>query len=122
VYNAHAIGNHVPVGVPSFFSHNLNGRLARLAASFEPRTNLLHPLFVTMLRVQRAAVNCRLIHRAYATASSPHALVFLEHRSGTIDSGSLSALTAATQLGGEVTGLIVGSSSEVEPLVEKAKK
>ena len=33
-----------------------------------------------------------------------------------------SALTAATQLGGEVTGLIVGSASEVEPLIEKAKK
>ena len=60
--------------------------------------------------------------RTYATTTSPHALVFLEHRGGTIDSGSLSALTAAEQLGGKVTGLIVGAPDEVKQAVEKAKK
>lgn len=60
--------------------------------------------------------------RTYATAASPHALVFLEHRAGVIDSGSLSALSAAEQLGGEVSALVVGSSDHVQSVVEKAKK
>ncbi|KAG1878018.1 hypothetical protein DFJ58DRAFT_902930 [Suillus subalutaceus] len=55
-------------------------------------------------------------------AASPHALVFLEHRQGDLDSASLSALTAASQLGGQVTGLVVGSPEEVPSVVEKAKK
>ena len=53
----------------------------------------------------RPALRCQPLSRRYATTSGPHALVFLEHREGTIDSGSLSALTAAQQLGGQVTGL-----------------
>jgi len=60
--------------------------------------------------------------RRYATVPGPHALVFLEHRAGVIDSGSLSALTAAQQLGGQVTGLVVGGPDEVKGVVEKAKK
>ncbi|KAF8910185.1 DHS-like NAD/FAD-binding domain-containing protein [Gymnopilus junonius] len=55
----------------------------------------------------------RAFARTYATAS-PHALVFLEHREGVIAAGSLSALTAAEQLG--------GSSEHVPAVVEKAKK
>ena len=74
-----------------------------------------------MLRT-RAFVCHRAFVRAYATAPSPHALIFLEHRSGDIESSSLSALTAAGQLGGLVTGLIVGGPGEVEGVVEKAKK
>jgi electron transfer flavoprotein alpha subunit len=46
----------------------------------------------------------------------------LEHRSGIIEPGSLSALTAAEQLGGQVTGLIVGGPDEVQGIVDKAKK
>ncbi|KAF7306110.1 putative electron transfer flavoprotein subunit alpha [Mycena chlorophos] len=60
--------------------------------------------------------------RAYSSAPPPHALVFLEHRNGVIDAGSLSALTAAEQLGGQVTGLIVGAPDHVPAVVEKAKK
>ena len=73
-------------------------------------------------------LRCRLpklsaaFRRAYATAHSPHALVFIEQRGGVIDSGSLSALTAAEQLGGSVTGLIVGGPGEVEQAVETARK
>ncbi|OJT06982.1 hypothetical protein TRAPUB_2183 [Trametes pubescens] len=62
------------------------------------------------------------LSRRYATAASPHALVLLEHRAGVIDSGSLSALTAAQQLGGQITGLVVGAPDEVKGVVEKAKK
>ena len=76
-----------------------------------------------MLRSGRLVLKPALaLSRTYATASSPHALVFIEQSGGIIDSGSLSALTAATQLGGEVTGLIVGEPGEVEKAVESAKK
>jgi electron transfer flavoprotein alpha subunit len=60
--------------------------------------------------------------RSYATATSPRTLVYLEHSDGNLESGSLSALTAASQLGGEVTGILVGGSKEVESVLEKAKK
>lgn len=60
--------------------------------------------------------------RSYATATPPHALVFLEHHQGVLDSGSLSALTAAHQLGGKVTGLVIGSEEHVHNIVSKAKK
>ncbi|KAF8639519.1 hypothetical protein AX17_001424 [Amanita inopinata Kibby_2008] len=74
-----------------------------------------------MLRT-RTGIFCRaLLSRSYATPTSPHALVFLEHRNGAIESGSLSALTAATHLGGQVTGLIVGGPEHVQTAVEKAK-
>ena len=74
-----------------------------------------------MLR-PRTSLLSRALARSYATAPSPHALVFLEHRQGDLDSASLSALTAASQLGGQVTGLVVGSPEEVSSVVEKAKK
>lgn len=74
-----------------------------------------------MLRT-RALLRVQSLTKSYATASSPHALVFLEHNQGVIDSGSLSALTAATQLGGRVTGLIVGDSEQVSSVLDKAKK
>ena len=64
----------------------------------------------------------RLIARTYATANSPRALVLLEHKDGAIDSASLSALTAAQQLGGAVTGLVIGSPDQVPAVIERAKK
>lgn len=48
--------------------------------------------------------------------------MFLEHREGVIDNGSLSAVTAAQQLGGQVTGLVVGGPEQVKDVVQKAKK
>jgi electron transfer flavoprotein alpha subunit len=74
-----------------------------------------------MLRT-RALVCHRAFVRAYTTLPSPHALVFLEHRAGAIESASLSALTAAEQLGGRVTGLVVGGPEEVQVIVDQAKK
>ena len=74
-----------------------------------------------MLRTS-AVFRAQILRRSYATAASPHALVFLEHSQGVIDSGSLSALTAATQLGGKVTGLVVGDLEQVNSVLEKAKK
>jgi electron transfer flavoprotein alpha subunit len=76
-----------------------------------------------MIQARSAVIRCRvLLSRSYASAASPHALVFLEHNNDAITSGSLSALTAATKLGGQVTGLLVGSPGQVPNAVEKAKK
>ncbi|KAH9931168.1 electron transfer flavoprotein alpha subunit [Epithele typhae] len=74
-----------------------------------------------MLRL-RSALRAAPLSRRYATAPGPHALVFLEHRDGIIDAGSLSALTAAQELGGQVTGLVIGSPEQVKGVVEKARK
>ncbi len=69
----------------------------------------------------RATVNA-LGSRLYATAGSPHALLYIEHNEGVIEPSALSALTAASQLGGKVTGVVVGAPGQVEGVVEKAKK
>jgi len=74
-----------------------------------------------MLRM-RALLVARTITRNYATATGPHALVFLEHRDGMIDSGSLSALSAARELGGEVTGIVVGGPEQLKEVIPKAQK
>lgn len=74
-----------------------------------------------MLRARSLAF-FRPVTRTYATATNPHALVFLEHRDGAIDSASLSALTAAEKLGGQVTGLVVGSADEVQAVLPNAQK
>ena len=76
----------------------------------------------TMLRARSLVTAHRLFTRAYATARSPHALVFLEHRDGVIEQSSLSALTAAQQLGGSVTGLVVGGPDQVPTVLERAKR
>jgi len=64
--------------------------------------------------------------RCYATTGSPtgaaHALVFVEHDNGSINSGSRSALTAAQSLGGQVSVLIVGNDKCLPGVVEQAKK
>ncbi|KAF8554192.1 electron transfer flavoprotein, alpha subunit [Imleria badia] len=74
-----------------------------------------------MLRVRTAALS-KALARRYSTFPAPHALVFLEHRDGELDSASLSALTAASRLGGKVTGLLAGAPDQVPGVVDKAKK
>ncbi|KAG9094577.1 Electron transfer flavoprotein alpha-subunit [Ceratobasidium sp. 392] len=62
--------------------------------------------------------------RTYATpAGGSHTLLFLEHTNGSVDAASLSALTAAKQLNGKVTALVVGGEEgEVQKVVDEAKK
>jgi electron transfer flavoprotein alpha subunit len=55
-------------------------------------------------------------------ASQLHSLVFIEHRSGKVEGGTLAALSAASELGGKITGLVVGVPGEVAGIVEKVKK
>jgi len=72
--------------------------------------------------VSSATVPSRLI-RGFASASSPiHSLLLIEHRSGQVEGGTLAALTAASELGGKVTGLVFGALEEVEGVVQKVKK
>lgn len=68
------------------------------------------------------ALTSRALSRSFATAPPPHALVFLEHSQGVLESSSLSALTAAEQLGGKVTGLIIGNTEHVNVVLSKAKR
>ena len=66
------------------------------------------------------------LRRSYSTAGSPssaaHALVFVEHNNGSINPGSLSALTAAQNLGGQVSLLIVGNDKSLPGVVDQAKR
>ncbi|KAG6372282.1 DHS-like NAD/FAD-binding domain-containing protein [Boletus reticuloceps] len=74
-----------------------------------------------MFRIRLATLS-KVFARSYATSPSLHALVFLEHRDGELESASLSALTAASRLGGKVTGLIAGAPDQVPSVLDKAKK
>lgn len=62
--------------------------------------------------------------RTFATSSSrlANTLLFLEHKKGEINPASLSALTAASKLGGDVHALVVGKSDEAKAIAEKASK
>ncbi|KAF8444587.1 hypothetical protein L210DRAFT_3620148 [Boletus edulis BED1] len=74
-----------------------------------------------MFRIRPATLS-KVFARSYATSPSPHALVFLEHCDGELESASLSALTAASRLGGKVTGLIAGAPDQVPSVLDKAKR
>ncbi|KAF8315848.1 electron transfer flavoprotein alpha subunit [Clavulina sp. PMI_390] len=83
-------------------------------------------MFSTSLRIasrSRVFSPASTAARSFASSSSPiNSLVLIEHRSGDVEGGTLAALTAASELGGKVTGLVVGSPGEVEGIVEKVKK
>jgi electron transfer flavoprotein alpha subunit len=74
--------------------------------------------------LRRTAYPSARLLRTYATpAGSAHTLLFLEHSQGAIEAASLSALTAAQQLKGTITALVVGGEDEeVQKAVEHAKK
>ena len=55
-------------------------------------------------------------------ASTSSSLLLIEHSGGNIEGGTLSALTAASALGGSVTGLVIGGPEEVKAISEKARK
>lgn len=73
-------------------------------------------------RISAAVPAARVLSSGRRYASQVHSLVFIEHRSGDVESGTLAALTAASELGGKVTGLVVGGPGEVDGIVEKVKK
>ncbi|KDN39913.1 electron transfer flavo protein, alpha subunit [Tilletiaria anomala UBC 951] len=62
--------------------------------------------------------------RSFSSSRSSLAstLLFVEHRKGEINPATLSALTAAQKLGGDVHAAVVGSESEVEGVADKVAK
>ncbi|KAL4402681.1 Electron transfer flavoprotein alpha-subunit [Malassezia pachydermatis] len=72
----------------------------------------------------RAGARAAVPFRTFATSSSRAAntLLFLEHKNGAINPASLSALTAAQKLGGEIHGLVTGRASEAKKVAEEAAK
>ncbi|WFD01560.1 Electron transfer flavoprotein alpha-subunit [Malassezia obtusa] len=62
--------------------------------------------------------------RTFASSSSrlANTLLFVEHKKGEINPASLSALTAASKLGGDVHALVVGKSDEAKSIADKAAK
>lgn len=77
------------------------------------------PLFIMLTRITRATF---LAKRAYATIATPNTLILLEHRDNAIVPATLNAITAAKQLGGNLTGLIVGEQDHVQGVLDKAKR
>lgn len=85
-------------------------------------------LLATSLRAASGLVRPRLPRSAItASALSParvrrllSALAVLEQRDGKLNHGSLSAITAAKQLGGSVHGFVAGSG--IKPVAEEAAK
>lgn len=74
----------------------------------------------------RRAVNTSLLRQArqYATEASamPKTLLFLEHRDGKLNPGSLNALSAAKALGGDVVALVTGDEGGSGKAAEAGKK
>lgn len=73
----------------------------------------------------RAAFSRRAAARCYATEASsatPKVLLFLEHREGKLNPGSLNALSAANTLGGEVVALVTGDEGAAGKAAEASKK
>lgn len=64
------------------------------------------------------------VARSYATEASGaiRTLLFLEHREGKLNPGSLNALTAAAALGGDIVGLVTGDGEGPTKAAEAAKK
>ncbi|WRT65026.1 uncharacterized protein IL334_001967 [Kwoniella shivajii] len=71
----------------------------------------------------RAAVRTsRLSSSAIAQRRLASSLVFLEHKNGKLNDSSLHAVTAAQSLGSETAGIVVGSKSDVDGVLEEVKK
>jgi electron transfer flavoprotein alpha subunit len=62
--------------------------------------------------------------RAFSSSRSALAntLLFVEHKKGKLNPTSLSAVTAAQKLGGDVHAVVVGSESEVEAAADQVTK
>lgn len=86
-----------------------------IAAAMLPRSALRGASSV------RAALPLR---RGFATSRVDLAktLIFLEHKKGVFNPATLSALTAAQKLGGDLDALVVGAEAEASDVAEKAAK
>lgn len=78
---------------------------------------------LTAASALRAASRVAVPARGFASTSAAFAntLVFIEHKNGAVSPASLSAITAAQKLGGDVHGVVLGGSNAKE-VAEKAAK
>ena len=62
--------------------------------------------------------------RAFSSSPSSLAstLLFVEHRKGEINPTTLSALTAAQKLGGDIHAAVVGSADQIEGVADAVAK
>ncbi|TIA93647.1 hypothetical protein E3P99_00093 [Wallemia hederae] len=80
------------------------------------------PTMITTLRSAAWRATSGGVRRAFSTSRAQRdALVYLEHRDGKLNAGSLSAVTAASQVDGNVVGLVAGADN-VDSVIEEAKK
>lgn len=76
-----------------------------------------------MLLLRTAARTARA--SAFSTAAQRRlasSLVFLEQKGGKLSDASLCAVTAAKSVGGDVSGIVVGSKADVDGVLEEVKK
>ncbi|WWD07953.1 hypothetical protein V865_006062 [Kwoniella europaea PYCC6329] len=72
--------------------------------------------------VRAALRTSRLSSLAPVQRRSASSLVFLEHKNGKLNDSSLNAVTAAQSLGSDTAGIVVGSKSDVDGVLEEVKK
>jgi len=65
-----------------------------------------------------AAATARLF--SSSSAAQAQTLVYLEHKNGELNKASLAAVTAATKLGGDVDGLVLGDGADVDTAAKAA--
>lgn len=76
------------------------------------------------LLARSSAFRSAVARRSYATAADSSAaktLLYIEHRDGKINPGTLNAITAAAALGGELVGLVTGDASSLGKIAEAVK-
>ncbi|WVW78748.1 hypothetical protein I302_100709 [Kwoniella bestiolae CBS 10118] len=72
--------------------------------------------------VRAALRTSRLSSLAATQRRLASSLVFLEHKNGKLNDSSLNAVTAAQSLGSDTAGIVVGSKSDVDGVLEEVKK
>lgn len=72
----------------------------------------------------RAVPRACVPQRTFATsaAAASNTLLFVEYKNGALNPATLSAVTAAKKLGGEVHGLVVGAEADAKAISEKLSK
>ncbi|KAK4688556.1 electron transfer flavoprotein alpha subunit, partial [Tremellales sp. Uapishka_1] len=75
-----------------------------------------------MLNITRRAPALSSSLSSLAQRRFASSLVFLEHKNGKLNDSSLHAVTAARSLEGDVSGIVTGSKSEVDGVLEEVKK
>ncbi|KAL7424395.1 Electron transfer flavoprotein alpha-subunit [Cryptotrichosporon argae] len=71
--------------------------------------------------VARASTSARLA-RTHSLSRNASSLVVIEHKAGKLNAGSLSAVTAAKQVEGDLAGIVIGSKADIDGVLDEVKK